>query len=588
MLLLALVIISVSGCVISEKNKTGWDWEKYEKYSKFYDEIISSVGEVYGYNPKTIEEIDVLMVDMAGDTEFDKTWKLAFLYLKQGMEVEKTAYQYRLEYEEKAYRERSGGYEGPSPIPASRARAGSVPIEAKKHYSKSYEYRQKIDELNPITPNHTPKITGITLNAGQQNFRSIQAAIDAASPGDIVWISEGNYSGNITITKSRISIIGKNKEKVIIQNGGIKINPTGNVTVSGFTIRNGGISLDHAVNVTISGVIIQNEGDENHHFGISLYFANNNTIINTTVINKPVGIALSSSHNNTISGNDIKSSSRYGIHISQSDDNKIYSNNIQNNKVGIYEQINHGNKIFSNNFVANEDDGTWEILASPPEQKTFNNSIGMEFVQIPAGTFAMGEPLEIGTKYNDNVPSHLVNISKTFYMSKYEVTQKQWNDIMGNNPSFFRGDNLPVEQISWNDVQEFIKKLNEKEGTNKYRLPSEAEWEWASYSIQKLGEYAWYFENSDGKTHPVGQKKPNSKGLYDMIGNVWEWVQDSWHKSYFGSPSDGSVWDGNSSFRVVRGCSWKNFDDRCYSSKRGYENIETRNNYIGFRLVMDL
>lgn len=348
--LLVLVIISGSGCVISEKNTVGWDWEKYEKYSEFYDEIISSVGEVYGYNPKTIEEIDILMVDMAGDTEFDKTWKLAFLYLKQGMDVEKTAYESRLAWMKEGELER--GSETHPTIIAARARSGPPPIDAKKHYSKSYEYRQKIDELNPITPNHTPKITGITLNAGQQNFRSIQVAIDAASPGDIVWISEGNYSGNITITKSRISIIGKNKEKVIIQNGGIKIN-SNNVTVSGFTIRNGGISIDHAVNVTISGVIIQNEGDENHHFGISLYFANNNTIINTTVINKPVGIGLTNSHNNTISGNTIKSSSRYGIHISQSNGNIVNNNNFEKNEIGIYDVNYPINQVYSNNFIDN-------------------------------------------------------------------------------------------------------------------------------------------------------------------------------------------------------------------------------------------
>ena len=133
-------------------------------------------------------------------------------------------------------------------------------------------------------------------------------------------------------------------------------------------------------------------------------------------------------------------------------------------------------------------------------------------------------------------------------MGKYPVTQKQWKKVMGNNPSNFKGEDRPVESVSWEDVQEFVKKLNEKEGTDKYRLPSEAEWEYACragtqtrYSFgddeSKLNEYAWYDKNSGSETHPVGQKKPNSWDLYDMHGNVWEWVQDRWHDKYKGAPS---------------------------------------------------
>jgi formylglycine-generating enzyme required for sulfatase activity len=168
---------------------------------------------------------------------------------------------------------------------------------------------------------------------------------------------------------------------------------------------------------------------------------------------------------------------------------------------------------------------------------TYNNSIDMGFVQIPAGDFDMGSPSNEEGRWDNEGPVHQVNISKAFYMSKYEVTQKQWRDVMGSSPSYFKGDDLPVESVSWNDVQDFIKKLNEKEGGNKYRLPSEAEWEYAAragtatrYSFgddeSKLGDYAWYMVNSGDKTHDVGQKKPNPWGLYDMHGNVWEWVQD--------------------------------------------------------------
>jgi formylglycine-generating enzyme required for sulfatase activity len=169
----------------------------------------------------------------------------------------------------------------------------------------------------------------------------------------------------------------------------------------------------------------------------------------------------------------------------------------------------------------------------PAAEKTWSNSIGMDFVLIPAGKFMMGSD----TGDNDEKPVHEVRISKPFYLGKYEVTQGQWQAVLGNNPSNFKGDaNLPVGNVSWEDVQEFIRKLNAKEGGTKYRLPTEAEWEYAAragtttaYSygndVSQLKEYAWYAENAGGKTHPVGQKEPNAWGLHDKHGNVWEWVQ---------------------------------------------------------------
>ena len=202
------------------------------------------------------------------------------------------------------------------------------------------------------------------------------------------------------------------------------------------------------------------------------------------------------------------------------------------------------------------------------ENETFINTIDMEFVLIQPGEFDMGSPAnEIG-RGNDEGPVHHVKISEAFYLGKYEVTQKQWHEVMGNNPLYFKGDDLPVERVSWDDVQDFIKKLNEKEGTNKYRLPTEAEWEYAAragtttrYSFgdddSKLGEYAWYSENSGHKTHPFGKKVANPWGLYDVHGNVWEWVQDEWHDTYNGAPTDGSAWeDGVSAALVYRGGRW--------------------------------
>jgi formylglycine-generating enzyme required for sulfatase activity len=204
------------------------------------------------------------------------------------------------------------------------------------------------------------------------------------------------------------------------------------------------------------------------------------------------------------------------------------------------------------------------------------NSIGMKFTLIPAGEFYMGSE-----ERNRAKPVHTVTITYPFYLGIYPVTQREWKAVMGDNVNFskFKGDDLPVEQVSWYEVQEFIRRLNLMEGTDKYRLPSEAEWEYACRagtttrhsfgdSESKLGEYAWYAKNSDDETHPVGQKKPNSWGLYDMNGNVWEWVQDTWHYNYEGAPTDGSAWEGRGSFRVFRGGCWYNVAARCSSPSR--------------------
>lgn len=228
------------------------------------------------------------------------------------------------------------------------------------------------------------------------------------------------------------------------------------------------------------------------------------------------------------------------------------------------------------------------------KEKPIPNSIGMKFTFIPEGEFMMG------SEENDNEkPVHKVTISKPFYLGIYPVTQREWKAVMENNPSNFKGDDLPVEKVSWNDVQKFIKKLNEKEGTNKYRLPSEAEWEYAAradletrYSFgdneSKLGEYAWYDENSDRKTHPVGEKKPNPWGLYDMHGNVCEWVQDRWHSKYHGAPIDGSGWEEDDSVRVNRGGSWSNFARRCRSASRHSNSPVARDADLGFRLLKEI
>lgn len=218
----------------------------------------------------------------------------------------------------------------------------------------------------------------------------------------------------------------------------------------------------------------------------------------------------------------------------------------------------------------------------------------LEFVLIPTGEFDMGSSAN-EDRWNREGPVHSVKISNAFYLGKYEVTQKQWRDVMGTNPSYFKGDNLPVENVSWNDVQDFIKKLNEKENTSKYRLPSEAEWEYAaragtttrfSFGDDEsiFADYAWYKENSGRKIHDVGQKKPNPWGLYDMHGNVWEWVQDNWHGNYKGAPTDGSSWEGGLS-RVIRGGFMFHNARGCRSAIRFSFVPGDRIRGVGFRLL---
>lgn len=245
------------------------------------------------------------------------------------------------------------------------------------------------------------------------------------------------------------------------------------------------------------------------------------------------------------------------------------------------------------------------IPENPVSESTSSatDSIDMEFMLIPAGTFNMGSPESDADSFSYEYPVHEVNIETDFYIGKYEVTQEQWRKVMGSNPSYSKGDDKPVQNVSWYSVQEFIKKLNEMEGTDKYRLPSEAEWEYAcragtttKYSFGddylQLGEYAWYSSNAEG-LHPVGQKKPNPWGLYDMYGNVGEWVQDTFDLYDMGAMTlnDGSAWDNgiSSSSRAQRGgCYYLSTRD-CRSASRLYGSPDVKYDYcVGFRLVRDV
>ncbi|OPZ96044.1 MAG: Serine/threonine-protein kinase pkn1 [Bacteroidetes bacterium ADurb.Bin408] len=229
--------------------------------------------------------------------------------------------------------------------------------------------------------------------------------------------------------------------------------------------------------------------------------------------------------------------------------------------------------------------------------------LNLEMILVPGGTFMMGCGIEQGRNCEDDEkPVHQVTL-RDFYIGKYEVTQKQWFAVMGTNPSNFSGcDNCPVENVSWNDVQEFINKLNEASAV-KFRLPSEAQWEYAARGGAKyyntnnkfsgsnnLDEVAWYNkdkkgkEDKTGRTHPVGQKKPNELGLYDMSGNVWEWCND-WYDSYSNAKQAYPEGPSKGSYRVFRGGSWNNTDNSCRVFFRHYMTPDSKYYNLGFRLV---
>jgi len=220
------------------------------------------------------------------------------------------------------------------------------------------------------------------------------------------------------------------------------------------------------------------------------------------------------------------------------------------------------------------------------------NTIGMKFRLIQPGSFMMGS--EKGD--SDEKPVHKVTLTKGFDMGVYEVTQEEWQKVMGSNPSKFKGPKNPVDSVSWEDAQEFARKLSQKENVT-YRLPTEAEWEYACRAGTtteyywgdegEIGDYAWYDGNSGGTTHPVGQKKPNTWGLYDMSGNVYEWCQD-WYSGAEKYPLERQTDPTGStsgSDRVVRGGCWGLNALSCRSALRFWYSPSVRSIFVGFRLV---
>ena len=224
------------------------------------------------------------------------------------------------------------------------------------------------------------------------------------------------------------------------------------------------------------------------------------------------------------------------------------------------------------------------------------NGVSFDMVEVEGGTFTMGATAEQTGVFGDEKPTHQVTLP-SYYIGKTEVTQELWQAVMGSNPSNFKGTNLPVEKVSWEDCKTFIAKLNALTGKN-FRLPTEAEWEFAARGGNKsrgykycgsntLSDVAWYVDNSDNKTHPVAAKAPNELGIYDMSGNVLEWCNDWYSSSYYTSESQTNPTGPDSgSSRVRRGGSWNYSENTCRVSRRGNTTPSFRYNYLGLRLCL--
>jgi formylglycine-generating enzyme required for sulfatase activity len=242
----------------------------------------------------------------------------------------------------------------------------------------------------------------------------------------------------------------------------------------------------------------------------------------------------------------------------------------------------------------------FDLSSSDP---TFTNSLGMTFVSIPAGTFTMGSPEdELGRDSYET--QHQVTLTQGYYMQTTEVTQGQWEAVMGSNPSYYSdcGTICPVEDVSWDEVQEFINELNQL-GEGTYSLPTEAQWEYAARAGSttafangeitgtgvgydpNLDAMGWYLYNSDDEAHPVAQKTPNAWGLYDMHGNVYEWCQD-WYDSYISESVTDPAGPSSGSYRVLRGGSWYSNAQDCRSALRYNLTPGGSISFIGFRLVL--
>lgn len=229
------------------------------------------------------------------------------------------------------------------------------------------------------------------------------------------------------------------------------------------------------------------------------------------------------------------------------------------------------------------------------DTRTFD---GIQFQWCPAGTFDMGSPSDEPGR-SDGEVLHEVTLTKGFWLSRYEIAQAQWEDVMGENPSEFAGEDRPVEHVSWDDVQEFLTLMNTAKAGSPYRLPTEAQWEYAcragtttrfywgdDFGETEIDDNAWYQDNGNNETHPVGEKDPNPWGLHDMIGNVREWCQDFYREYPETAETDPKGPDVGDE-HAIRGGSWEDEPYACRAASRQFRPPDAQLGFLGFRLLRE-
>ncbi len=284
--------------------------------------------------------------------------------------------------------------------------------------------------------------------------------------------------------------------------------------------------------------------------------------------------------------------------------------------VGIVTEVNH-ESIPVNEVIGQEPEAGTEVNHGTAVDLTISadvnaesillpGNVPLEMLWIPPGSFMMGSPDDEQDSFANEGPQHEVTFAEGFWMGKYPITQAQWQAVMGDNPSRFIGANRPVERVTWDDIRMeggFLDELNAILPGYNFRLPSEAEWEYAYRAgtttrfywgddpdYTNIDNYAWYYDNAGLESHDVGLKLPNPWGLYDMAGNVWEWCEDDWHINYIDAPDDGSPWtnEPRGSGRLLRGGSWYHGPEDSRAASRNNRWSFNRYNRNGLRIVFDL